>query len=68
MLNDKTYQFLKWFVAIVLPAATALVGTVGTSIGWADTDLCLTIMTAVTTFLGAILGASNQMYYKKGDE
>jgi len=68
MLNDKTYQFLKWFVAIVLPAATALVGTVGTSIGWANTDLCLTVMTAVTTFLGAILGVSNKMYYKKGDE
>lgn len=64
LLNEKTYRVIKWVVAVVLPALTTLVGAVGTALGWSDTDLCLTIMVAVTTFLGTVMGVSTKQYNK----
>lgn len=59
ILNDKNYKVLKWLVLIVLPALTALLGTAGITLGWENTDVITTLMVAVTTFLGAIIGVSN---------
>jgi hypothetical protein len=65
ILNDKWYNFLKWFIWLFMPALTTLIGVVGQTLGWADVDTILTIMTAVTTFLGAITGLSNRNYHNK---
>jgi len=66
-LNSKYYDILKWVVTIVLPASIALIGTIGGSIDWSYTEVTLTIVAAVTTFLGTALGVSN-LNYKKEDK
>ena len=62
ILNDKTYNILKWLVWLFLPALTTFVGILGQTLGWSDVDTIVTIMTAFTTFLGAITGLSNKNY------
>lgn len=66
-LSDKTYNIVKWFVSIFLPALATLIGTIGKAINWQQTDLTLTILGAVTVFLGAIMLHSTAQY-NKGDE
>lgn len=63
-LPDKAYDILKWITLVFLPAATTLTGVILNTFNAGATDIVLTIMTAVTTFLGAILGISNVNYYK----
>lgn len=63
-LPDKAYDILKWITLVFLPAATALTGIILNTFNVGATDRVLTIMTAVTTFLGVILGISNVNYYK----
>ncbi len=63
-MDNNTYDKLKWIAMIVIPAVATLVGTVGVSVGWAQTDLAVTIITAVGVFLGTVLGVSNQNYNK----
>lgn len=58
IIPDKLYQVLKWVGLVVLPAVATLIQTVGTAAGWGGTDLTVTIVTAVGTFIGAILVAS----------
>jgi len=65
ILNNKYYDILKWIVTIVLPASVSLIGTVGGSLNWEYTELTMTIVGAVTTFLGATLGVSNSNYKKE---
>lgn len=67
MLNNKVYDVMKWITLVFLPALTTLVGVILNCFDVACTDIVLTIMTAITTFLGAILGISN-INYKKTDE
>lgn len=58
IIPDKAYDILKWVGLIVLPAVAAFIGTVGTAAGWDSTDLIVTVITAVGTLLGTILGVS----------
>lgn len=67
LFSNRTYDILKWIVLVFLPALTTLVGVLGASLGWANTEVILTIMVAVTTFLGTLLGVSN-IQYKKNEE
>ena len=62
-LNDKTYNYLKWIVVVMLPALGTLIGTVGTAFNWEYTQVTLVIVTAVTTFLGALIGVSTVGYH-----
>lgn len=66
MLNNKVYDVLKWITLVLLPALITLVGVILNCFNVGCTDIVLTIMTAITTFLGAILGISN-INYKKED-
>lgn len=63
-MSDKIYDILKWITLVFLPALTTLTGVILNSFNVSCTDIVLTIMTAVTTFLGAILGISNINYNK----
>lgn len=66
-LSDKTYNYVKWFVSIFLPAAATLIGTIGKAVNWPHTDLTLTILGAVTVFLGATMLHSTAQYNKEDE-
>ena len=55
-MSNKVYDVLKWITLVFLPALTTLVGVVLNCFNINCTEIVLTIMTAVTTFMGAILG------------
>lgn len=61
-MSDKVYDVLKWVGLIMLPALATAVGTIGTVCEWAYTTVAVTVITAVGTFIGACVGASNAQY------
>lgn len=63
--NNKTYDIMKWIVQTFLPALIALVGGIGAATNFEHTEITMTILAAVTTFLGALLGVSNHNYKKE---
>lgn len=65
MLNNKTYDVLKHVVLVVMPASIAFIGVVGQAFNWEFTELAMTIVSAVTTFAGTVLGVSNAQYKKE---
>ena len=67
-MSNKVYDILKWITLVFLPAATTLVGVVLNTFNVDCTDIVLTITTAVTTFIGTILGISNINYNKNKEE
>lgn len=64
-LPPKLYDFLKWIALTVLPAAAALVLTIGSLVHWDAAVLTAGIVTAVDTFLGLLLGKSSGNYTKE---
>ena len=64
ILSDKTYSLLKWIALILLPALGtlyfALAGIWGLPVG----EQIVGTITAIDTFLGAILGISTNNYKK----
>ena len=64
-LDDRTYDRLKYIVLIVMPALATFTGVLGLSFGWPATDLIITIMPAVITLLGTVLGISSYNYESK---
>ena len=65
-LTNKTYDYLKWVVVVLLPALGTLIGTIGTALNWEHTQITLVIVTAVTTFLGVCIGISTANYNEAG--
>ena len=63
-MNDKTYDVLKWIAMIVLPAVATLYFTLASIWGLPYGEQVVGIITAVDTFLGALLGISNAKYKK----
>ena len=66
-LNDKAYNFLKWFLLIFVDALITLIGSLGQIYGF-DTEKIILTIASISTFLGIITGISNHNYYKKGDK
>lgn len=64
-LPPKLYDFLKWIALTVLPAAAALIITIGSLLHWDGAVLTAGIVTAVDTFLGLLLGKSSGNYTKE---
>lgn len=58
ILDDKLYQVLKWVGLVVIPATATLVGAVGTAWGWPHITAIVTTVTAIGTFIGALVGVS----------
>ena len=67
-LTNKQYDILKWFVSIFIPALITFLGTVMTSLGWAHTELFLTIAVSFQLFLGTIFKLSDVNYEKNKEE
>lgn len=59
LIPNRVYDIMKWVGLIVLPAVAAFVGTVGTAAGWDGTNLCVTVITAAGTLVGALIGVSS---------
>lgn len=58
LLPDRAYQVLKWVGLVVIPATATLVGAVGTAWGWPHITAIVTTVTAIGTFIGALVGVS----------
>ena len=71
-LSNKVYDVLKWVALVFLPATAVLYGALAPVWGWPYADEIVYTITAVDTFLGAILGISNIHYLreqgKEGEE
>lgn len=58
LLPDKAYNILKWVGLVALPAIATFVGTVGTAVEWVPTTIAVTVITALGTLVGALLGVT----------
>ena len=58
LIPNRVYDVLKWVGLIALPALAVCVQTIGSAAGWTGTDLTVTILTALGTLVGALIGAS----------
>lgn len=65
-LNDKTYDILKWVALCILPALGTLYFALAGIWGFPNGEQVVGTITAIDTFLGAILGLSTNAYNKEG--
>lgn len=63
ILNDKVYNFIKWLLITFVPALLVLIETLGVIYNY-DTQILILTISAIATFLGAIVGVSNTNYNK----
>lgn len=67
-MNDKVYDILKWVAIIVLPALSTLIAGVFPIWGLPYGQEIAQTITAIATFLGAVLMISNARYLKNADK
>lgn len=65
ILPDKLYTFLKWMAIVALPALATLVKVVCSIWNLPYGDQIATTITAIATFIGALLMVSTISYNKK---
>lgn len=65
ILNDKTYNVLKWVALVLLPALGTLYFALAGIWGFPYGEQIVGTITAIDAFLGAILGISTVQYNKK---
>lgn len=68
MVSDNVYKFLKWFIAIVMPASAVLYGALGADWGWYNPDLIVKTINEVQLFLGTIFAISCYNYAKNNNQ
>lgn len=66
-ISNKLYDSLKWLVIIVLPALATLYAALAAVWAWPYSDQVVTTITAVDTFLGAVLCISSATYNRGGN-
>lgn len=64
ILNNKTYDVLKWIAQILLPAIGALYFGIATIWGLPNSEQVVGTITVIDAFLGAILGLTSISYQK----
>lgn len=62
LLSNKVYDILKWIVILFLPASATLYFALAGIWGFPYAEQVVGTITAVTTFLGIILGISSMQY------
>ena len=67
-LTDKMYDTLKWIALYLLPALGTLYFALSGIWGFPYGEQVVGTITAVDTFLGAILGISSSQYKKNSEE
>lgn len=68
MLSNKTYDILKYFCQIVLPAIGTLYFALAGIWGFPYGEQIVGTITAIDTFLGILLGISTKQYNKKEEK
>lgn len=63
-MNNKVYDILKWVAMIVLPAIATLYMAIANIWGFPYGEEVVGTITAVNTFLGAVVGISAAKYNK----
>lgn len=63
-MSNKTYDVLKYVVQLLLPALATLYAALAAVWGLPYTEQVVQSVTALVTFLSAVLGISNAAYYK----
>jgi hypothetical protein len=66
-MSNKVYDILKWIAQILLPALGTLYFALSSIWGLPYGEEIVGTITAIDTFLGAILGISNLNYKKRID-
>lgn len=64
-MNNKVYDILKWIALVVLPAIGTLYFALSGIWGFPYGEQIVGTITAIDTFLGALLGLSSINYYKE---
>lgn len=65
ILNDKSYDVLKWVAIVCLPALSTFIVCISKIWGWADLgSMIAQTITAVALLLGSLLGISSHLYNK----
>jgi len=64
-MSNRWYDILKWTAMVLLPALATLCGVVLRELGAECTDTVVTLISACSTFLGALLGVSCAAYERK---
>ena len=64
-MNNKTYDVLKWITLVALPAVTTLWLSLATICGFPYREAIGATLTAVTAFLGTLLGISSVRYNRE---
>lgn len=67
-LNNKLYDILKWICLIVLPAIGTLYYALAGIWGFPYGEQVVGTITAIDTFLGALIGISTINYNKEGKD
>lgn len=67
-MSDKVYDVLKWIALILIPAIGTLYFALAGIWGFPYAEAIVGTLTAIDTFLGAILGISTSMYKKNQNE
>lgn len=67
-LSNKVYDVLKWVALIVLPALATLYAVLSAIWGLPFGEQIPATITAIDTFIGALIGVSTAKYNKAGVE
>lgn len=67
MFKNSTYDVLKWVAQILLPAVGTLYFALAAVWGLPYAEQVVGTITAIDTFLGVLLGISNQNFKKEYD-
>ena len=65
VLDNKTYDILKWVALIVLPALATLYNALSNIWGFPYGNEIVCTITAIDTFMGALLGISTYNHNKE---
>ena len=66
--ENRVYDVLKWICLIFLPAVAILYSAIDGVFGWGYTATVTTIISAIETFIGSMIGISTKSYRKKNNE
>ena len=67
-LTNGTYDVLKWFVLIVLPATAVLFQGLGELYGYGATEVVVSTLNLFTAFIGTILHISSKHFHGGNDD
>lgn len=66
-LSNKVYDVLKWLCLIALPAVSVFYAALDNAFGWGYVQQVGTVLAAVETFIGALIGVSTAAYNGEKD-